>query len=75
MRTGPHQQDGPKGLLSCVSLSTYPVGSGLEPCCWAAGAPVGMDRMGAVPTAMLQPRGGQGQILEGIEARGSQIQG
>lgn len=75
VRTGPHHQDGPKELLSCVSLSTFPAGFGLEPCCRGAGPPVGMGRMGAVPTAMLQPRGGQGQILEGIEAHGSQLQG
>lgn len=73
--TGPHQQGGPKGWSSRVSRVTFPAGFGLELCCRGAGAPAGTGRMGAGPTTALQPQGGQGQILEGIEARGSQLHG
>lgn len=75
MHTGPRQQDGPKGQLSCVSLSTFPVGFGLEPCYWGTSTPAGVGRMDAFPTTTLQPQGGQDQILEGIEAHGSQLHG
>lgn len=35
----------------------------------------GAGRMAAIPTTMPQPQGGQGQILERIEAHGSQLLG
>lgn len=48
----------PKGRSSCFSLSTFPAGFGLEPCCQGAGLP--LAQVGWLP--FPQPRRSHGEV-------------